>query len=47
MESLAHRIIKAIKEKTVLKVILVVPLLPGFGGDITQKDGQLLRIQIG
>lgn len=46
VDTLAKRIIKAIQEKQKFIAVICLPLLPGFGGNITKKDGQLLRIQI-
>ena len=46
VEVLAQRIIKAIDNDEKFLVFITLPLLPGFGGNITKKDGQLLRIQI-
>jgi phospholipase D1/2 len=46
VETLTNRIIRAIEEKKPYIAYIVLPLLPGFGGDIVERDGQLLRIQI-
>lgn len=46
VETLANRIIRAIEEQKPYVAYIVLPLLPGFGGNIVEKDGQLLRIQI-
>lgn len=41
-----ERIKRAIDEKKNFLVILSIPLLPGFEGDITDSTGELLRIQV-
>ena len=46
VDTIAKRIIKAIDNKQNFIVYILIPLLPGFGGNIVKKDGQLLRIQI-
>lgn len=46
VDTIAKRIIKAIDKKENFIVYILIPLLPGFGGNIVKKDGQLLRIQI-
>ena len=46
IQVLADRILKAIDEKQSYVAYIVIPMLPGFGGNICEKDGQLLRIQI-
>lgn len=46
VQTLADRIIKAINDKAKFIAYIVIPMLPGFGGNIVEKDGQLLRIQI-
>ena len=43
---LADRIIRSIYEKKPFVVYILIPLLPGFGGNITENDGDLLRIQV-
>lgn len=45
-QTLADRIIKAIDNNENYIAYIVIPMLPGFGGNIVEKDGQLLRIQI-
>ena len=46
VSALAKRVERAIKEGKEFMVFLTLPLLPGFGGDITKKDGQVLRIGV-
>lgn len=44
--TLCKRIMRAFNEKKTFKVILVVPLLPGFEGDPGDTAASVLRIQI-
>lgn len=46
VETLCKRIIKAFNEKKTFKVIIVVPLLPGFEGDPGDPAATVLRIQV-
>ena len=46
VETLAKRISRAYEEKRPFKVIIVMPLLPGFEGDITDPASTVLRIQV-
>lgn len=46
VDSLAERIIRAYKNNQNFKVIVVMPLLPGFEGDITNVQSRALRIQV-
>lgn len=47
VETLANRILKAAKEKKPFRVVVVLPLLPGFEGDILDDKASVLRIQLG
>ena len=46
VKTLCTRIIDAFKKKQNFKVIIVVPLLPGFEGDPGDPSSTILRIQI-
>lgn len=46
VDCLAERIIRAYKTGQNFKVIVVMPLLPGFEGDITNVQSRALRIQV-
>lgn len=46
VQELADRILRAHSEGSAFVAYIVIPMLPGFGGNIVEKDGQLLRIQI-
>lgn len=46
VKTLCERIIRAWNEKTTFRVIIVVPLLPGFEGDPGDQAATVLRIQI-
>lgn len=46
IQELADRVLRAIAEGENFIAYIVIPMLPGFGGNIAEKDGQLLRIQI-
>lgn len=46
IQELADRVLRAIENQEAFIAYIVIPLLPGFGGNIAEKDGQLLRIQI-
>lgn len=46
IKGLGERVMHAIKKNENYCIFIVLPLLPGFGGNITKKDGQVLRIQI-
>lgn len=43
---LAKRVIRAIDNKQPFCVFIFIPLLPGFFGHITEKNGDVLRIQV-
>ena len=45
-KALKERIIRAHKEGTNFKVYIFIPLMPGFEGDIVEKDSQVLKLQI-
>lgn len=45
-EALYLRIKKAVSEKKEFKIIVVMPLLPGFEGEITDPNAALLKIQL-
>lgn len=46
VKTLCERITRAFYEKKQFKVIIVVPLLPGFEGDPGDQASTVLRIQI-
>lgn len=46
VECLAERIARAFSEKKPFKVVIVMPLLPGFQGDIGDPASTVLRIQV-
>jgi phospholipase D1/2 len=46
VETLCKRIIQAHEKREPFKVIIVVPLLPGFEGDPGDATATVLRIQI-
>lgn len=46
-EALANRLIKAAENNEDFKLVLCLPLLPGFEGDILEKAGNVMRIQLG
>ena len=46
VKTLCNRIIRAWNEKKPFKVIIVVPLLPGFEGDPGDINATVLRIQV-
>lgn len=46
VKTLCERITRAFNEKKTFKVIIVVPLLPGFEGDPGDVNATVLRIQI-
>lgn len=46
-EALARRLEKAAEQKEKFKIIIFLPLLPGFEGDIDDKAGNVMRIQLG
>ena len=46
VKTLCERIIRAWNQKKIFKVIIVVPLLPGFEGDPGDQAATVLRIQI-
>lgn len=46
VECLADRIIKAYQNKDKFRVIVVMPLLPGFEGDMGDPNSTVLRIQV-
>lgn len=43
---IAKRVIRAIHQRQPFLVFIFIPLLPGFAGDITARDGDILRIQM-
>jgi len=45
--ALVTRITQAIVEDEDFRVVIVLPLLPGFTGDINDKSSKILRIQLG
>lgn len=46
VDKLAERISRAHAQKQPFKCIVVMPLLPGFEGDITDPNSTVLRIQM-
>lgn len=46
VEFLVERITRAYQKGEKFRVIVVMPLLPGFEGDITSTESVLLRIQV-
>lgn len=46
-EALAERLLRAADNNEDFKLILFLPLLPGFEGDILEKAGNVMRIQLG
>ena len=46
VECLAKRIERAHKNNEKFRVIIVLPLLPGFEGDIADQASSVLRIQV-
>lgn len=46
VETLANRIIKARADKKTFRVVVVMPLLPGFEGYIGDPGATVLRIQM-
>jgi phosphatidylserine/phosphatidylglycerophosphate/cardiolipin synthase-like enzyme len=45
-DTLAKRICRAIDEEKPFLTVILIPLLPGFEGDITAKETHLLRVQV-
>ena len=45
-DTLAKRICRAIDEEKPFLSVILIPLLPGFEGDITAKETHLLRVQV-
>jgi phospholipase D1/2 len=43
-ESIYKRIIRAYREKKVFRVFVIIPLLPGFEGDVAGSTGNALRL---
>ena len=46
-QAIVDRIIKAFRESRKFLVIIVLPLLPGFEGEIDDERANLMRIQLG
>lgn len=46
VQSIVDRVNTAISRNQPFIVVIVLPLLPGFEGNVTKEDGQLLRVQI-
>lgn len=46
-DALASRLIKAAELNEDFVLVLLLPLLPGFEGDILEKAGNVMRIQLG
>ena len=46
VDLIAKRVIKAILERQPFIVFIFIPLLPGFYGNITENDGDVLRMQV-
>ena len=46
-EAIVQRILRAIEEKVEFLIVVVVPLLPGFEGDLNSKNANVMRIQLG
>ena len=44
VDMIAKRVIRAIHQRQPFLVFIFIPLLPGFAGDITARDGDILRI---
>ena len=45
-EALIERICRAIEEGENFRVVVVIPLMPGFEGEIYEKNSNLMRIQL-
>ena len=45
-EALVERICRAIEENENFRVVIVIPLMPGFEGEIYEKSSNLMRIQL-
>lgn len=46
-EALSERLIRAAEGNQKFVLIICLPLLPGFEGDILEKAGNVMRIQLG
>jgi phospholipase D1/2 len=46
VEKIAERIDRAYREKKTFKVMILLPLLPGFEGDIREDNSSVMRIQL-
>jgi phospholipase D1/2 len=46
VEKLAERISKAHATKKPFKVVIFIPLLPGFEGDVREEKSAVMRIQL-
>lgn len=46
-KAIGERIAKAALNNENFKVLITLPLLPGFEGDILEKAGNIMRIQLG
>ena len=46
-EAIVQRVLRAIEEKGDFLIVVVVPLLPGFEGDLNSKNANVMRMQLG
>ena len=46
VEALVQRIKEAVKNKERFKVVIFVPLLPGFEGEINNSSSAILKVQL-
>lgn len=46
-EALSERLVRAAKNKENFVLVVCLPLLPGFEGDIMERAGNVMRIQLG
>lgn len=46
MEKIAERISRAYAAKKPFKVVVFIPLLPGFEGDVREEKSAVMRIQL-
>lgn len=46
-KAILNRILKAHKDNDVFRVFILIPLLPGFEGELWEKRGKIMKIQLG
>ena len=46
-EAIVQRLLKAVEENKEFMIVVTVPLLPGFEGDLDAKNANVMRIQLG